>query len=100
VDDAIVVVENVERFIRQGLTPREATLVAMREVSGPVVAVALVLGAVFIPTAFLPGITGQFYRQFASPSRCRRSFPRSIPSRSALRSAPSCCPPMEARRIA
>jgi multidrug efflux pump len=65
VDDAIVVVENVERFIRQGLTPREATLAAMREVSGPVVAVALVLGAVFIPTAFLPGITGQFYRQFA-----------------------------------
>jgi multidrug efflux pump len=65
VDDAIVVVENVERFIRQGLTPREATLVAMREVSGPVIAVALVLGAVFIPTAFLPGITGQFYRQFA-----------------------------------
>jgi len=65
VDDAIVVVENVERFIRQGFTPREATLAAMREVSGPVIAVALVLGAVFVPTAFIPGITGQFYRQFA-----------------------------------
>ena len=65
VDDAIVVVENVERFIGAGLTPREATLHAMREVSGPVVAVALVLGAVFIPTAFIGGVSGQFYRQFA-----------------------------------
>ncbi len=65
VDDAIVVVENVERFIKRGFLPREATLHAMREVSGPVIAVALVLGAVFVPTAFIPGITGQFYRQFA-----------------------------------
>ncbi|MBL9138374.1 MAG: multidrug efflux RND transporter permease subunit [Verrucomicrobiales bacterium] len=65
VDDAIVVVENVERFIGGGLPPREATLHAMREVSGPVVAVALVLGAVFIPTAFMGGISGQFYKQFA-----------------------------------
>jgi multidrug efflux pump len=65
VDDAIVVVENVERFIAKGLKPREATIEAMREVTGPVVAVALVLCAVFVPTAFISGITGQFYRQFA-----------------------------------
>ena len=65
VDDAIVVVENVERFLAKGLTPREATLQAMREVSGPIIAMALVLTAVFVPTAFLAGITGQFYRQFA-----------------------------------
>jgi len=65
VDDAIVVVENVERNIALGLTPVEATKKAMNEVSGPVVAVALVLCAVFIPTAFVSGITGQFYRQFA-----------------------------------
>jgi len=65
VDDAIVVVENVERFISAGLKPREATLKAMNEVNGPVIAVALVLCAVFVPTAFVSGITGQFYRQFA-----------------------------------
>ncbi len=65
VDDAIVVVENVERYLDLGFSPREATLRAMKEVTGPIVAVALVLCAVFIPTAFLPGITGQFYRQFA-----------------------------------
>jgi hydrophobe/amphiphile efflux-1 (HAE1) family protein len=65
VDDAIVVVENVERFIAQGLQPREATLNAMKEVTGPVIAVALVLSAVFVPTAFITGITGQFYKQFA-----------------------------------
>jgi hydrophobe/amphiphile efflux-1 (HAE1) family protein len=65
VDDAIVVVENVERFISQGFKPREATLKAMAEVTGPVVAVALVLGAVFVPTAFISGISGQFYKQFA-----------------------------------
>jgi multidrug efflux pump len=65
VDDAIVVVENVERNIALGLAPREATYKAMDEVSGPIVAVALVLGAVFVPTAFIAGITGQFYRQFA-----------------------------------
>jgi hydrophobe/amphiphile efflux-1 (HAE1) family protein len=65
VDDAIVVVENVERNIALGLAPVEATKKAMNEVSGPVVAVALVLCAVFIPTAFVSGITGQFYRQFA-----------------------------------
>lgn len=65
VDDAIVVVENVERFIAQGLKPREATLKAMEEVTGPIIAVALVLCAVFVPTAFITGITGQFYKQFA-----------------------------------
>src|SRR6185436_1065774 len=65
VDDAIVVVENVERNIELGWTPVEATKRAMNEVSGPVVAVALVLCAVFVPTAFVSGITGQFYRQFA-----------------------------------
>ena len=65
VDDAIVVVENVERNIALGLPPVEATRKAMNEVSGPVIAVALVLCAVFIPTAFVSGITGQFYKQFA-----------------------------------
>src|SRR5256886_226282 len=65
VDDAIVVVEAVEWHIEEGLSPREATLQAMREVSGPVIGIALVLSAVFIPTAFLPGITGRLYQQFA-----------------------------------
>src|SRR5437868_4834153 len=65
VDDAIVVVENVERHIEEGMSPRDATRKAMDEVSGAVVAVGLVLSAVFIPTAFISGITGQFYRQFA-----------------------------------
>ena len=62
VDDAIVVVENVERNIEAGLTPREATYRAMREVSGPIIAIALVLVAVFVPLAFISGLTGQFYR--------------------------------------
>jgi len=65
VDDAIVVVENVERNITNGLAPREATIQAMKEVSGPIVAIALVLCAVFVPIAFVSGLTGQFYRQFA-----------------------------------
>lgn len=65
VDDAIVVVENVERNIENGLSPREATYKAMREVSGPIIAIALVLVAVFVPLAFISGLTGQFYRQFA-----------------------------------
>jgi multidrug efflux pump len=65
VDDAIVVVENVERNIEEGLEPKPATRKAMDEVGGPVVAIAVVLSAVFIPTAFVSGITGQFYRQFA-----------------------------------
>ncbi len=65
VDDAIVVVENVERNIARGLGPREATYQAMREVSGPIVAIALTLSAVFLPLAFLSGLTGEFYKQFA-----------------------------------
>jgi hydrophobe/amphiphile efflux-1 (HAE1) family protein len=65
VDDAIVVVENVERNIALGLSPIDATKRAMREVTGPIVATALVLSAVFIPTAFISGLTGQFYKQFA-----------------------------------
>ncbi len=65
VDDAIVVVEAVEHHIEHGLTPRQAAHKAMDEVSGPVIAVALVLSAVFVPCAFISGITGQFFRQFA-----------------------------------
>jgi multidrug efflux pump subunit AcrB len=65
VDDAIVVVEAVEHHVERGLAPREATLEAMRQVSGPVIAVGLVLSAVFVPCAFISGITGQFFRQFA-----------------------------------
>ena len=65
VDDAIVVVENVERLMATGLSPREATRKAMDEVTGPVIAIALVLCAVFVPTAFMAGISGQFYKQFA-----------------------------------
>ena len=65
VDDAIVVVENVERNIALGYEPHEATRRAMREVTGPIIAIALVLCAVFIPTAFISGLTGQFYKQFA-----------------------------------
>ncbi|WGS46005.1 efflux RND transporter permease subunit [Burkholderia sp. JSH-S8] len=65
VDDAIVVVENVERNIAQGLSPRDAAHQAMKEVSGPIIAIALVLCAVFVPMAFLSGVTGQFYKQFA-----------------------------------
>src|SRR6185369_683273 len=65
VDDAIVVVENVERNIEAGLSPREATYRAMKEVSGPIIAIALVLVAVFVPLAFISGLAGQFYRQFA-----------------------------------
>ncbi|MGE3808006.1 MAG: efflux RND transporter permease subunit, partial [Gemmataceae bacterium] len=65
VDDAIVVVENVERWLEAGLPPRDAAVKAMEEVTGPVIGVALVLGAVFIPCAFMAGIVGQFFRQFA-----------------------------------
>src|SRR5207248_7120843 len=65
VDDAIVVVEAVEHHIERGLAPRQATILAMEQVSGPVIAVGLVLSAVFVPCAFIGGITGQFFRQFA-----------------------------------
>ena len=65
IDDAIVVVEAVEHHIEQGLSPKDATLKAMEEVTGPVIAIALILAAVFIPTAFIPGITGRLYQPFA-----------------------------------
>jgi multidrug efflux pump len=65
VDDAIVVLENIERWIARGLNPRDATIRAMSEITGPVIAITLVLSSVFIPTAFIPGLSGQFYRQFA-----------------------------------
>ena len=65
VDDAIVVVEAVERHIEDGLNPKQAALKAMEEISGPVIGIALVLSAVFVPTAFIPGITGRLYQQFA-----------------------------------
>src|SRR5271156_380952 len=65
VDDAIVVVEGVERHIEEGMTPKDSALKAMDELSGPVVGIALVLSAVFLPTAFIPGITGRLYQQFA-----------------------------------
>jgi multidrug efflux pump len=65
VDDAIVVVENAERNIENGLRPREATIKAMTEVTGPILAITLVLCALFVPIAFITGLTGQFYRQFA-----------------------------------
>src|SRR5262249_39611902 len=65
VDDAIVVVENVERWLEHGEQPREAARKAMGEVTGPVIAIALVLCAVFVPCMFLGGVTGEFFRQFA-----------------------------------
>src|SRR5208282_5419126 len=65
VDDAIVVVEAVERHIENGVAPKEAAFRAMEEISGPVIGIALVLSAVFVPTAFIPGITGRLYQQFA-----------------------------------
>jgi HAE1 family hydrophobic/amphiphilic exporter-1 len=65
VDDAIVVVEAVERHVHDGLSPKEATKRAMKEITGPVIGVALVLASVFVPTAFIPGITGRLYQQFA-----------------------------------
>jgi hydrophobic/amphiphilic exporter-1 (mainly G- bacteria), HAE1 family len=65
VDDAIVVVEAVEHHIEHGMTPKDAAFKAMEEVSGPVIAIALILSAVFVPTAFIPGITGRLYQQFA-----------------------------------
>src|SRR5205085_3094793 len=62
---AIVIVENASHHIEQGMTPRDATIRAMNEVTGPIISITLVLMAVFLPTAFLGGITGQLYRQFA-----------------------------------
>jgi HAE1 family hydrophobic/amphiphilic exporter-1 len=66
VDDAIVVVEAVERHIEEGLDPKSAALRAMEEISSPLVGIALVLAAVFVPTIFIPGITGRLYQQFAA----------------------------------
>ena len=65
VDDAIVVLENIERWLDKGLPVREATIKAMNEITGPILAITLVLSSVFLPSAFLGGITGQFFRQFA-----------------------------------
>ena len=65
VDDAIVVVENTDRYLAEGLPSKEAAEKAMEEITGPVIATTLVLLAVFVPTAFMGGITGQLYRQFA-----------------------------------
>src|SRR6202048_2730301 len=65
VDDSIVVLENIERWLEKGLPVREATIKAMSEITGPILAITLVLSSVFLPSAFLGGITGQFYRQFA-----------------------------------
>ena len=65
VDDAIVVLENIERWLAKGLPVREATITAMGEITGPIIAITLVLCAVFLPSALIPGISGQFYRQFA-----------------------------------
>ena len=65
VDDAIVVLENIERWLAKGLTVRDATITAMHEITGPIIAITLVLCAVFLPSAFIAGISGQFYRQFA-----------------------------------
>ena len=65
VDDAIVVVEGVQRHIEEGLNPKDAARKAMDELTGPVIGIALVLSAVFVPTAFIPGITGRLYQQFA-----------------------------------
>ena len=84
VDDAIVVVENVERNIARGLSPLDATRQAMSEVTGPIVATALVLCAVFVPTAFISGLTGQFYKQFAltiaiSHGDLRIQLPHALP---------------------
>src|SRR5439155_5807485 len=65
VDDAIVVLENIERWLAKGLSIRDATIKAMAEITGPIIAITLVLSAVLLPSAFLGGITGQFFRQFA-----------------------------------
>jgi len=65
VDDAIIVIENIERHMDEGKTPKEAAFIAMREVTGALIAIILVLGAIFIPVAFMPGLSGEMYRQFA-----------------------------------
>ena len=79
VDDAIVVLENIERWLDKGLPVREATIKAMDEITGPILAITLVLSSVLLPSAFLEGITGQFFRQLRSRSRCRCSCRPSMP---------------------
>jgi multidrug efflux pump subunit AcrB len=88
VDDAIVVVENASRCIdEKGMSPKEATKEAMREVTGPVIATTLVLMSVFVPVAFMPGITGQLYRQFALTI----AFSVGISALNALTLSPALC---------
>ena len=65
VDDAIIVVENIEKFLERGMRPLEATRAAMAEITAPIVTISLVLAAVFVPVAFIPGLTGRLYNQFA-----------------------------------
>jgi HAE1 family hydrophobic/amphiphilic exporter-1 len=92
VDDAIVVVEAVMHHLEHGSTPVEATKKAMKEVSGPVVAIALILCAVFVPVAFMPGLTGTLYQQFAITIAGVVSFsPRSTRSHSVPHSPRCCC---------
>jgi HAE1 family hydrophobic/amphiphilic exporter-1 len=106
VDDAIVVVEGVERHIEEGMTPKAAALKAMEELSGPVIGIALVLSAVFIPTAFIPGITGRLYQQFAvtiavsvllsafnalTLSPALAALPQSVKGRACLRARTAIC---------
>ncbi len=83
-------VENIERNIALGLSPKEAAHKTMDEVGTAVIAIAVVLSAVFVPTAFIPGIQGAFYQQFALTIAVRRSCRRSTPSPCRPRSAPSC----------
>ena len=90
VDDAIVVVENVERNIREGLSPRDAAYKTMEEVGGALIAIALVLTAVFIPSVFLTGILGQFFRQFAVTIATSTVISLIVSLDSVLRSARSC----------
>ncbi len=87
VDDAIVVIENVQRHMAEGLVPKEATRIAMAEVTSPIIATTLVLLAVFVPVAFMPGITGQLYQQFAITI----VFSVSISSLNALTLSPALC---------
>ena len=95
VDDAIVVVEAVERHIEEGMSPRDAAFKAMEEVSGPVIAIALILTAVFVPTVFIPGITGRLYQQFAVTIAISVIFS----AFNALSLSPALCgPSTEARR--
>ena len=107
VDDAIVVLENIERWLDKGLPVREATIQAMNEITGPILAITLVLSSVFIPSAFLGGITGQFFRQFAltisvamilsavnamtmTPARAASVFAGRSPARTATRARRPC----------